>query len=74
MFLVDRQGVLGRAGQAYQHFGAEAEGPVVPATVGYRLNREVAKLRELVGDEPTHLIRVDCNTPRHRTEIRNITH
>ena len=73
MLLVDA-GVLGRAGQTYRHFGAEVEGPVVPATVGYRLNREVGERGELVGDEPTHLVRVDGHTLRHGTEIRDITH
>ncbi|WP_253289537.1 hypothetical protein [Verrucosispora sioxanthis] len=74
MLLVDRQCVLGGAGQADEHVGAEVKGPVVPATVGHRLDREVGQVRELVGDEPTHLFRVDGDALRQGAEIRNISH
>jgi hypothetical protein len=66
--LVDRQGILGCAGQTRQHSVAEAEGPIVPATVGYGLNREAGPLRELVDDEPTYLFRVDGHVLGHGTE------
>lgn len=74
MFLLYRQGVLGSAGQTHRHSGAEVEGPVVPATVDHGLNREVRPLRELVGDEPTDLFRIDGNTLGHGTELRWVAH
>ncbi len=70
LFLVDRQGVLGCAGQTRQHSVAEVEGPVVPPAVGHGMNRQVSPLRELVEDKPAHLFRIDSNALRHGTEIR----
>ena len=70
MFLVDCQGVLGRAGQPHQHFGTEAERPVVPATVGNRLNWETGPPGELLFDQTTHLLRVNGDALWQWTEIR----
>jgi hypothetical protein len=73
MFLVDRQGLLGRAGESHQHFGAEAERPVVPATAGNGLYWEIGPPGELPSDQTTRLLRVDGNALGHGTEIRSAT-
>ncbi|WP_306205915.1 hypothetical protein [Actinoplanes sp. RD1] len=72
MLLVDRQGVLGSAGQTHQPLGAEVKGPVVPAASDHRLDREVGQVRKLARDEATNLSRVDGDALRQGTEIGNI--
>ena len=73
MFLVDRQGVLGRGGQPHQHSGAEVERPVVPAAAGNGLNRETGPLGELLFDKTTHLRLGDGDALRHGTKIGRVT-
>jgi hypothetical protein len=70
VFLVDRLGVLGGARQAYRHAGAEVEGPVVPAALGDRLDRQFGPVRELGGDEAAYLLHVDDDAFGRRAEIR----
>ena len=73
MFLVDRQGVLGRAGEPHQHFGAETERPVVPAAVGNGLYWKTGPPGKLLSDQTTRLLRVDGDALGHGTEIRCVT-
>jgi hypothetical protein len=56
VFLLDAGYVAFSAGQAYGKLIAEPEGPVVPALAGHGLDREVAPLGELFGDQGVYEI------------------
>ncbi|MFY1624187.1 hypothetical protein ACN268_13385 [Micromonospora sp. WMMD735] len=46
------------------------EGPVVPAALGDRLDRQFGPARELGGDEAAYLFHVDDDAFGRRAEIR----